>query len=71
MLRTDENVLFWDLYNEPGNRMIFTEGSFKTYEPDTSEVSLALLMNYFDWARSGTPPAPFCRRMDDCCARKW
>lgn len=56
--RTDENVLFWDLYNEPGNRMIFTEGSFKTYEPDTSEVSLALLMDCFDWARSQDPTQP-------------
>lgn len=56
--RTDTNVLFWDLYNEPGNRMIFTDEGSKTYEPDTSEVSLALVIDCFGWARLMDPVQP-------------
>jgi hypothetical protein len=54
----DERILFWDLYNEPGNRMIFSENGAETYEPDISAASLRLMRNAFAWARSASPSHP-------------
>jgi hypothetical protein len=41
--RTDQRVAFWDLYNEPGNRMIFGPSGADLYLPDFSEQSLCLM----------------------------
>jgi hypothetical protein len=42
---SDERVLMWDLYNEPGNRNL-------------GERSLPLLQAAFDWARANRPDQP-------------
>lgn len=55
---TDERVLFWDLYNEPGNRMIFGPYESTLFDPDFSEQSLRLLHDCFAWARTETPSQP-------------
>ncbi len=56
--RDDVRVLFWDLYNEPGNRMIFSAAGAREYEPDFSTESLALMRACFEWARDETPEQP-------------
>jgi len=56
--RADRRVLFWDLYNEPGNRMIFTGQGAREHQPDFSADSLALMRASFDWARAEAPEQP-------------
>ncbi|WP_084860612.1 hypothetical protein [Salibaculum halophilum] len=57
VFRADPRVLFWDLYNEPGNRMVFAgdEGSF---DSALGDHALALMENCFAWARAEDPVAP-------------
>lgn len=55
---SDARILFWDLYNEPGNRMVFGPDSSETYCPDFSHQSLALMQDSFGWARSECPKQP-------------
>jgi len=43
--RSDERVLLWDLYNEPGNNKL-------------GEASLGLLKSVFKWAREAEPTQP-------------
>nr|WP_321527065.1 cellulase family glycosylhydrolase [uncultured Cohaesibacter sp.] len=55
----DDRILMWDLYNEPGNRMIFSpDGSFSEYDPALGPQSEALMAASFDWARSVAPSQP-------------
>lgn len=56
--RDDARVLFWDLYNEPGNRMIFTLAGFEEYNAGLTEHSLALMRAAFGWARDEAPTQP-------------
>ena len=56
--RRDQRILFLDLYNEPGNRMIFKASGSDVYEPDFSSASLDLMRASFDWARSEDPIYP-------------
>lgn len=56
--RKDRRILFWDLYNEPGNRMVFGMSGFRIYEPDMTAASLALLRLSFEWARAEAPSQP-------------
>ncbi|MBF9030895.1 cellulase family glycosylhydrolase [Rhodobacterales bacterium HKCCE3408] len=56
--RTDPRVAFWDLYNEPGNRMIFRRDGADLHEPDFSGQSLALMRDSFAAARSVAPDQP-------------
>jgi hypothetical protein len=56
--KTDPRILFWDLYNEPGNRMIFARDGSRLYEPDFAEQSLGLMRDSFDWARAEGPVHP-------------
>ena len=42
---SDERILMWDLYNEPGNNKL-------------GEASLGLLRSVFDWAREAGPSQP-------------
>ncbi len=56
--RDDRRVLFWDLYNEPGNRMVFAPGGAALYEPDFSEQSRALMEASFREARVCAPEQP-------------
>lgn len=55
---SDARVLFWDLYNEPGNRMVFTRNGSETHRPDFSDRSLALMQDSFVWARTEAPAQP-------------
>jgi len=54
----DPRLLFWDLYNEPGNRMIFETGGFSEYDPALEHYSAKLLLKTFAWARSAAPSQP-------------
>ncbi|WP_185962034.1 cellulase family glycosylhydrolase [Palleronia caenipelagi] len=56
--RDDPRVLFWDLYNEPGNRMMFSADGYGTYEPDFTPASLRLMRDSFRWARDEDPMQP-------------
>jgi hypothetical protein len=56
--RTDERVLFWDLYNEPGNRMIFRADGYSEYDPGLTGHSRALMEASFRWARAESPSQP-------------
>lgn len=56
--RRDERILFWDLYNEPGNRMIFTRQGFGEYSPALTDHSRDLMRAAFDWARDERPEQP-------------
>jgi hypothetical protein len=54
----DRRVAFWDLYNEPGNLMIFHKNGQKEFSDALEGHSLALLREAFDWARSAGPIQP-------------
>lgn len=56
--RSDARVLLWDLYNEPGNRMVFGPDGATLYEPDFSDQSLALMRASFATARACAPAQP-------------
>lgn len=57
--RNDPRILLWDLYNEPGNLMIFTpEALFAEYDHALTEHSRDLLLASFDWAREINPSQP-------------
>lgn len=55
---TDERVLFWDLYNEPGNRMIFGPDGFSEFHLSLEAASHELMRLTFDWARQESPEQP-------------
>lgn len=57
--RTDPRILAWDLYNEPGNRMIFLPGGeYAEYNPALTAHSKALMESAFAWARAISPRQP-------------
>lgn len=56
--RSDPRIAFWDLYNEPGNRMIFGPSGADLYLPDFSEQSLGLMRQSFAVARTQAPNQP-------------
>lgn len=56
--RADPRILFWDLYNEPGNRMIFAPEGARAHQPDITAQSLALMTDAFAWARAEDPVHP-------------
>ena len=56
--RTDKRVLFWDLYNEPGNRMEFGPDTYSEFDDALLSHSQALMAACFDWARVETPEQP-------------
>lgn len=58
VLGDDDRILFLDLYNEPGNRMVFEPGGSRQYEPDFTAASIDLMRASFDWARSENPTCP-------------
>ena len=55
---TDDRILFWDLYNEPGNRMIFTADGFREFSPALEAASRDLMRRAFEWARAEAPEQP-------------
>ena len=56
--RRDPRVLFWDIYNEPGNRMIFTARGAGEYTPDFTGASIRLMRDAFGWVREIAPDHP-------------
>ncbi len=49
----DPRILAWDLYNEPGNRMIFeAHGGYREYDATLASHSKALMEQSFEWARA-------------------
>ncbi|MCL1628549.1 cellulase family glycosylhydrolase [Roseibaca sp. V10] len=56
---TDPRILAWDLYNEPGNRMIFLPGGeYAEHDPALSQHSKDLMESAFAWARAINPHQP-------------
>ena len=56
--RSDTRVLFWDLYNEPGNRMDFEKTEYSQFDADLEMHALSLMESSFAVARSISPEAP-------------
>lgn len=55
----DPRILLWDLYNEPGNLMIFTKiGLFAEHDHALTEHSRDLMVSCFQWARDISPVHP-------------
>lgn len=48
---TDPRVCVWDLYNEPGNRMIFEPGAQRDHDLALERDSHDLMRSSFAWAR--------------------
>jgi len=59
VFKDDSRVLLWDLYNEPGNLMIFTaNGLYAEYDHALTEHSRDLMLAAFGWAREIAPSQP-------------
>lgn len=56
--RDDKRILFWDLYNEPGNLSIFSADGHAEYDGRLKEHSKDLMVACFDWARQVAPIHP-------------
>ncbi len=56
--KDDDRILFLDLYNEPGNRMVFEIDGSRLYEPDFTSASIDLMTSSFAWARAEAPIYP-------------
>lgn len=58
-LAQDKRVLFWDLYNEPGNVSVFANGEQDvSYGEAMKARSFELCKNAFAWARAQNPVQP-------------
>lgn len=56
--RADTRIFIWDLYNEPGNRMIFKADGEHTFPAELEAYSLGLLLEVFERARKIDPMQP-------------
>ncbi len=56
--RSDPRVLFWDLYNEPGNRMDFDKTEYSEFGAELEKHALSLMEGSFAIARAIGPEAP-------------
>jgi hypothetical protein len=54
----DDRVVAWDLYNEPGNRVIFTRDGAQEYDDALEAHALRLLRRVFARARAVGPSQP-------------
>jgi hypothetical protein len=54
----DHRIAVWDIYNEPGNLMIFGRDGHKEFSDALEPHSLALLRDAFGWAREVFPQQP-------------
>lgn len=55
----DPRVLLWDLYNEPGNRGIFSSGTEEVlYDEKLERFAMELMTQAFIWAREENPSQP-------------
>ena len=56
--REDPRILFWDLYNEPGNRMDFETIGYSHFVSELEVHALSLMEQSFGWARKVGPASP-------------
>ncbi len=56
--KDDSRIFIWDLYNEPGNTMVFTLEGDKPVSTELEQFSLELMENTFSWAREINPTQP-------------
>lgn len=56
--KDDPRIFIWDLYNEPGNTMVFTPEGDKPVSSELEEYSLELMENTFSWVREINPSQP-------------
>ena len=56
--RSDARILAWDLYNEPGNRDIFSKDGTSQADPGLEPAALDLMREAFSWARRAGPLQP-------------
>ncbi len=56
--RADGRVLYWDLYNEPGNRMDFDRTAYAQFDAALEDQALSLMESCFTWARDAAPDQP-------------
>lgn len=56
--KIDERILIWDLYNEPGNNMIFKAEGELAFDPALEQYSYELLLKLFAWVREIAPSQP-------------
>jgi len=56
--RDDPRILFWDLYNEPGNRMNFAANGYEKDAAGLAAQALSLMEQCFVWARAQNPTQP-------------
>ncbi|RME14383.1 MAG: 1,4-beta-xylanase [Alphaproteobacteria bacterium] len=56
--RSDPRILFWDLYNEPGNRMDFEKTEYTQFAKELEAAALSLMEATFATAREVGPVAP-------------
>ena len=54
----DQRIAIWDLYNEPTNRMIFSEDGEQSFTFTLEEFSHRLMEKTFCWARDENPVQP-------------
>ena len=54
----DERILLWDLYNEPGNRLIFLAEGEQLFDERLEDFSHQLMHELFEWVRSIAPAQP-------------
>lgn len=56
--KDDQRIFIWDLYNEPGNTMVFTPEGDKPFSVELEGYSLELMEKTFSWAREINPTQP-------------
>lgn len=54
----DRRIVVWDLYNEPGNRMIFDAAGDRQFQAELESFSLELMEHLFAGAREMAPDQP-------------
>ena len=54
----DRRIFVWDLYNEPGNGMVFARDGYSDVSDDLDPHSRALMRDTFAWARAVAPSQP-------------
>jgi hypothetical protein len=54
----DDRISVWDIYNEPGNRLIFLPSSEELYDPALESCSHRLMLEAFAWCREINPSQP-------------
>jgi hypothetical protein len=54
----DHRLLMWDLYNEPGNGMVFSRDGYIDVSVKLEPHSHALMVKTFAWARAEAPVQP-------------